>query len=45
MQKVTNEKSNKSYNPTTEYIAEVILVCRTDENYQSPESVDDIWYN
>ena len=45
IQKAINRESNTLYNPTTEDIVEVVLVSVTDENYKSPESFNDVWYN
>ena len=44
MKQLLNEK-NALQNPTTNDMAEVVLVGGTDESYKSPEWFNDTWYN
>ena len=44
MKQSLNEK-NVPENPTTNNVAEVVLVWGTDESYKSPDRFNDTWYN
>ena len=44
MKQSLNDK-NVSENPTTNNVAEVVLVGGADESYESPERFNDAWYN
>ena len=45
LMKQSLNKKNVSENPTTNNMAEVVLVGGTDESYKSPERFNDAWCN